>query len=124
MGWSVDYKNVLLHAISKPSDSRPHLYLQLSCNKLIDCIGQEVSFKSDFDEDDKFVEINLYVEDEKSVDEMFVILSECASLHPCDDSDSDSEHAYEEEQNDRDCSEPEKKLNKIDMERFEDAAEK
>lgn len=79
--------------------------------------NQSSSEGDEEEEGDKFVEVNLYVEGEKLVDEIFVSLSECASLHPCDnDSFGD------------DCSgsddEPERKVNKIEMERFEDAAEK
>lgn len=121
LGWSIDYKNVLLHAISKPSESRPYIYLQLECNKLIDVEGKEICPVDDDredDEEDKFVEVNLYVEDEKQVDEMFVALSECASLHPCDDDSDESDFG------DFCDDEPERKVNKIDTERFEDAAEK
>ena len=99
-GWSVDYKNVLLHAISKPDESRPYIYLQLTCNKLIDAGGHEISF-ADGDGEDKFVEVNLFVGDVGVADEMFVALSECAALYPCPESDEE-----------------------MDMHRFEDAAEK
>lgn len=121
-GWSIDYKNVLLHAISKPDDSspRPYIYLQLSCNKIIDSDGQEIRFdgnNSDSYDSEKFVEVNLFVEGVEVADEMFVALSECASLHPCD-TDSDTEKDKDDTEIEIDA-----KRSKIDMERFEDAAE-
>jgi chloride channel, nucleotide-sensitive, 1A len=131
-GWSIDYQHLLLHAISKPSESRPYIYLQISCNKVYDIHGHEISFKSEIDDEDKFVEVNLYVrEGERAVDDIFVALSECTSLHPCDDDDSDDDNynglesendQFEVSENQAD--EPERKINKIDEERFEDAAEK
>lgn len=137
LGWSIDYKNVLLHAISKPANTssisssqllttsdRPHIYLQLSCDKLIDSNFQEIKLKSFADdsadddsseEDDKFVEVKLYVENDEIVDDIFVALSECASLHPCDseESEDDTDHGTDTDL----------KRNKIDLGRFEDASE-
>lgn len=49
-------------------------------------------------------------------DEMFVALSECASLHPCEDDD-------DQDEGDCDSEDLEAKRSKIDMGRFEDAAE-
>ena len=126
-GWSIDYQHLLLHAISKPSESRPYIYLQLSCNKVYDTLGHQINFKSlnenedEADEDEKFVEVNLYVGEggDKMVDEIFVALSECTSLHPCDDDDDDDNDDGEI----CDIDEPERKLNKVDDERFEDACE-
>lgn len=135
-GWSVDYKNVLLHAISKPDESRPYIYLQFSCNKIIDVSGQEISFSNNADangdgeEDEKFVEVNLFVKDNSTADDIFVALSECASLHPCDtDSESEFDEIVESESDESETeteiesSENEAKRSKIDLERFEDAAE-
>lgn len=122
-GWSVDYKNVLLHAISKPNESRPYIYLQLSCNKIVDHQGNQVDFRADEEdgdeEDEKFVEVNLFVGSESVADEMFVALSECASLYPCDSESDASEQEHEQE----DEVEVDNKKCKIDHERFEDAAE-
>lgn len=123
-GWSIDYQHVLLHAISKPSESRPYIYLQLSCNKVYDISGNEISLKSENEDEDKFVEVNLYVEGEKEVDDIFVALSECTSLHPCEDEYSDSDENSESDPADINNSEPQRKIYKLDEERFEDAAEK
>ena len=129
----MDYKNVLLHAISKPDESRPYIYLQFSCNKIIDVSGQEISFSNNAnadgeeEDDEKFVEVNLFVKDNSTADDIFVALSECASLHPCE-SDSESEfdgivESESEGETETENSENEAKRSKIDLERFEDAAE-
>ncbi len=126
-GWSVDYKNVLLHAISKPDQTRPSIYLQLSCNKILDHNGNEINADrdDDGDGDERFVEVNLVVEGIGEADEMFVALSECASLHGNDsenenESELDSENETDEDENETPSVE---KKCKIDEERFEDAAE-
>ena len=116
-GWSVDYKNVLLHAISKPDESRPYIYLQFGLTKIIDPHGQEISFSDGNEDEEKFVEVNLFVKDNEVGDEMFVALSECASLHPCDDESED------ERENETETDGERNKRIKIELERFEDAAE-
>lgn len=131
-GWSVDYKNVLLHAISKPDQTRPSIYLQLSCNKILDHNGNEINAdREDDDDDEKFVEVNLFVKGIREADEMFVALSECASLHGNEsdsENESESELDYENEtvevkgENVNETPAVVKKC-KIDEERFEDAAE-
>ena len=123
LGWSIDYKNVILHAISKPDAESPHLYLQLSCNRLFDANGHEFSFiETGEDEDEKFLEVKLKVGEEKVVDEMFISLSECAALHPNESDESDDEEDKEDELSD--SNEPARKIGKIDdTNRFEDAAE-
>lgn len=57
------------------------------------------------------------MEDEAVVDEMFVSLSECAALHPCDDDENEEDFS-----DFSDSEEPPNKLGKVDP-RFEDAAE-
>ena len=115
----MDYKNVLLHAISKPDASRPSIYLQLSCNRIIDTNGTEIDLNRSDVEEEPFVEVNLFVENDATVDKMFVALSECASLHPCadeDESDSEDESWAERKKS--------KILDETNEERFEDAIEK
>ena len=72
------------------------------------------------------------MEGEKAVDDIFVALSECTSLHPCED-DSDLDHSdrchsnHSDSESDTaefDHNKPPRKINKLDEERFEDAAEK
>lgn len=98
VGWSVDYQNLILHAITTQSD-RPCVYLQLNYTKMCDDSGKEIHFHSndaeedEADEDEKFVEINLFLDAVKTADELFVALSECAALHPDDEDESDDEDA-------------------------------
>lgn len=98
VGWSVDYQNLILHAITTQSD-RPCVYLQLNYTKMCDDSGKEIHFHSndaeedEADEDEKFVEINLFLDAVKTADELFVALSECAALHPDDEDESDNEDA-------------------------------
>lgn len=61
-------------------------------------------------------------EGEKAVDDIFVALSECTSLHPCVEEDSECE--FDGDESEYESSEPQKKINKLDEERFEDSVEK
>lgn len=86
------------------------------------------------EDEEKFVEIKFFVGSEGEADEMFVALSECASLHPCeeesesefegevDESESEESEEQESEADESEESEDNKKC-KVDLERFEDAAE-
>lgn len=143
-GWSVNYQNVILHAISKPGD-RPYIYLQINYDKIYDVNGDEIenlkseriispdgvieeesendNYNDDDDDDDeeKFVEVHLYVKDELIADELFLALSECSALHPT--TTETEELSGEEEEEEPEKGEPEKKINRIDLDRFEDAGE-
>lgn len=135
----MDYQNVILHAISKPGD-RPYIYLQINYDKIYDVNGDEIenlkseriispdgvieeesdndNYNDDDDNEEKFVEVHLYVKDESIADELFLALSECSALHP---TTTETEELSGEEEPEK--GEPEKKINRIDLDRFEDAGE-
>ena len=92
----MDYKNVLLHAISKPDESvhtftsnsvatRSLTFLAKKFHFLITQTrtGRKKMMKS-------LSKSICFVKDNSTADDIFVALSECASLHPCE-SDSESE---------------------------------
>lgn len=124
----MDYKNVLLHAVSRP-DTRPSLYLQIELDNVVDADGQELIESADLEED-SFLELNIYPTDEATLDDAFVALSECAALHPCDedsseeeDSAEDEEEDSEQEQYDESDEESNEKSKKVKIEQVEDAHE-
>ncbi len=88
--WSVDYRDILLHASCAKSFD---LHIQLSTVLEGE---QEIIFEGGEDECFPFLAVSFSFSDSEQVDEAFVALSECAALHP--DSSSDSEQDEDDEE--------------------------
>ncbi|KAK6317339.1 hypothetical protein J4Q44_G00127390 [Coregonus suidteri] len=101
MGFSLEYRSISLHAISRDLTAYPkeHLYVMVN-TKLKDNCEKDVEEEDDEDEstDDDcdadsispVTEIRFVPSDTASLEPMFSAISECQALHP-DPEDSDSE---------------------------------
>ncbi|TPX40455.1 hypothetical protein SeMB42_g05531 [Synchytrium endobioticum] len=101
---SIDYLNIIVHAISRSGDRvliKPHIYCQFDeniCHNIQDGDGnalstsigscssqqEEKSAEDEQDQDDDQVtyEMRIVPDDSDSLDALFQTMSECASLHP------------------------------------------
>ncbi|KAI5099662.1 methylosome subunit pICln [Silurus meridionalis] len=109
VGFSLEYPSISLHAISRDLSAYPaeHLYMQVNSKHQEDSKDSEVEAKEEADrssndeeeedegEEDEvstgvFTEIRFVPNDKRSLEKMFIAVSECQALHP-DPEDSDSD---------------------------------
>ncbi|KAL5005008.1 hypothetical protein ScPMuIL_018464 [Solemya velum] len=92
-GFSLEYPNISLHAVSRDTSSYPQecLYLMLDC-KL--CEDTERKSESSDEEESPTTDVRFIPADKGVLDAMFSAMSECQALHP-DEQDTDSEAEQE-----------------------------
>ncbi|PIA17559.1 hypothetical protein COEREDRAFT_86165 [Coemansia reversa NRRL 1564] len=105
-GFSLDYQNIVIHAVSKEPEKAAHLYCQLDC-KLPGLVnscnstngnkhGSEDEDSEQDDETEDFAEIRFYPKNPQILDELFKAMCECAALNPDVEESSDSNDANNE----------------------------
>ncbi|KAJ2608225.1 Methylosome subunit pICln [Coemansia sp. RSA 1365] len=106
-GFSLNYQNIVIHAVSKEPEKAAHLYCQLDCQLpgiVNGCNstngnthGSEDEDSEQDDETEDFAEIRFYPEDPQILDELFKAMCECAALNPDVEEDSESNTANNED---------------------------
>ncbi|KAJ2077751.1 Methylosome subunit pICln [Coemansia sp. RSA 988] len=104
-GFSLDYQNIVIHAVSKEPNEAVYLYCQLDCqlpgllNSSVDTNGKaHDSGEEDSEQGDEeqFAEMRFYPKDTQILDELFKAMCDCAALNPDTGDDSDGNSANNE----------------------------
>ncbi|XP_064615062.1 methylosome subunit pICln-like isoform X2 [Liolophura sinensis] len=100
-GFTLEYKKISLHAVSRDLTAFPHecLYLMVE-GKLPESAAGDESSSSSSDEDDQVTtDVRFVPADKGTLDAMFEAMSDCQALHPDDEdsfSDGDDDGYYED----------------------------
>lgn len=113
--FSIEYKGVSIHAVSRDVSKFPHECLYLMVDGKVDdevarCVPEAEEAapmdaeandddKDEEDDDDPVTEIRFVPADENQLDRMFAVMSDCQALHPDSEEDplSDEEDEGEED---------------------------